>query len=88
MGHVLRVSVGGLLAVTVPLILLGLSALGGLSFPNALSWAIGAYVATLAVIGYLAVRNVPLQWWARILVLSALVVLGGVVIALQLLAHA
>lgn len=85
--HMLWISVGGLLTITLPLILLSLSAAGWLGFLTALDWSLGTYIATLAVIGYLAVRRAHIRWWSRVLLLSALMILGGVVIALQLLAH-
>ena len=45
------------------------------------------YLGTLGLIGFAAVRRTALTWWAQLLALSVLVLLGGLVIVLQLLAH-
>jgi len=39
------------------------------------------------LIGFAAVRRTSLSWWAQLLALLALVLLGAIVIGLQLLAH-
>ena len=55
---------------------------------GALQAATWVYLATLALIGWAAVRRTALSWWKQLLALGALVLLGGIVIVLQLLAHA
>ncbi|MBG0565516.1 hypothetical protein [Actinoplanes aureus] len=46
-----------------------------------------ALVASLIVIGYLAVRRVRLPVWQKLIVLFAEFALGAAVVVLELLAH-
>ena len=44
-------------------------------------------VATLVLIGWIAVRRIQLKWWQRLIALGAEAALALGVIGLQLLAH-
>ena len=65
----------------------GSTAARGAPGPRALRTASIVYLATLAVIGYFAVRRTRLGWWQQLVALGILVALGGLVILLQQLAH-
>jgi hypothetical protein len=84
--HMLRVAGGGLATVTVPAVLIALAWIGVIDLGFALDLATFGYVATLAVIGWLAVRRSRLSVRGRLIVFALLVGLGLVVIALQTLA--
>lgn len=81
-----RVAAGGLSTVVVPggLVLLGWLEIIPLS--TAMTAAAAVYIATLALIGWLAVRRSHAKWWERVLALGILVALGLLVIALQTVA--
>jgi hypothetical protein len=87
MRHALGSSFGALGAVTLPIVFLALSALGVWSVTAALLASTIALIVGLVVIGFLAVRRVPLRWWQRLLALGGEAVLGLAVVALQFLAH-
>lgn len=82
----LRVAGGGLSTVVVPGVLVLLGWLEILPLSTAMSAAAVVYIATLALIGWLAVRRSRARWWERMLALGILVALGLLVIALQTLA--
>lgn len=85
--HMIVVSVGAFGVLPVPLLLLGLAAADAWSLDRALRAATIALVASLVVIGYLAVRRVRMPVWQRVVVLGAEALLGVAVIGLELLAH-
>jgi hypothetical protein len=85
--HMLAVSFGALGAVVLPMAFLGVAALGGWEVEQALRASTIALVATLAAVGYLAVRRLRIRWWQRLVVLFAEVALGVAVVGLELLAH-
>ncbi len=82
-----RIASGAFASVGVPVVLLLLAWPGWLDLGVALQAATWVYLGTLALIGWAAVRRTKLRWWEQLLALAALVLLGGVVIVLQLLAH-
>lgn len=74
--------------VLVPLILLGLAGLDVMRVEAGVRASVWVLIVTLGVIGYFAVRRSGLPWWKQVLVLLAEVALGGIVVGLELLAHA
>lgn len=70
-------------ASAVPVLLLVGSALGWPSFRTALWAAVRVLVATMGLVALLAVRRTTLPWWKRVLLVVALVALGGVVVGLK-----
>lgn len=85
--HAVSASFGTLGAVTTPVILLGLASLGIMEVETALRVSIIVLVVTLVLIGWVAVRKIPLKWWQRLIALGAEAALALGVIGLQLLAH-
>jgi hypothetical protein len=85
--HMVRVSFGSLGALALPFIFMGLAIVGVMDLDTALWAAAGVLVASLVVIGYLAVRRVKLTVGQRLIVLLAECLLGCTVVALELLAH-
>ncbi|MGA1835826.1 hypothetical protein VD659_02735 [Herbiconiux sp. 11R-BC] len=81
------VTAGAIGVVVLPLVFLGLSALGVWSLAAGLRASSIALIAGLVVIGYLAARRVNLPGWQRAIVLLAEAVLALAVIGLELLAH-
>lgn len=86
-GRMLRVSGTAIASAAVPLILLALAALGVLDLDAALLASSIVYLATLALIGYVAVRRTRIAWWKQLVALGALVALGLAVVLLQQAAH-
>lgn len=86
-GHALLVARGGLEAVSVPFVLLAISALTGWDVEAALKASSIALVVVLVLFGYLAARRVPLTLLQRVAVLGGEALLGLAVIGLQILAH-
>lgn len=84
--HLVRVAGGGLATLGVPAVLLALAWMGVLDLGFALDLAAFGYVATLAVISWLAVRRSRLSGRGRVIVFALLVGLGLAVIGLQTLA--
>lgn len=82
-----RIATGAFASVGIPVALLLCSWPGWITLPTALAVATWVYLGTLGIIGWAAVRRTRLVWWEQLLALFALVVLGGLVIVLQLLAH-
>lgn len=80
-------SFGALFGVALPFILLGLAALGWWEVQTALYASAVALLAALVIIGWVAVRRVPLTWYQRLIVLGGEAALGLAVIGLKLLAH-
>ncbi|RKR73465.1 hypothetical protein [Frondihabitans australicus] len=85
--HMVAVSLGAIAVIVVPMALLGLAALGLWGLPVALGGSIGILLATLVVVGYLAVRRIRLPAWQKLLIMLGELVVGAAVIALELLAH-
>ena len=85
--HMLRVSFGSLGAMALPFIFLILAIVETMDLDAALRASAAAMVASLVVIGYLAVRRAKLTWGQRLIVLLGEFVLGCTVVALELLAH-
>ena len=85
--HMVAVSVGAIGVVFAPLIFLGLAALDVWPTTRALRVSVVVLIATLAVVGYLAVRRLQLPTGQKIIVLFAEVALGLAVVGLELLAH-
>lgn len=82
----LRISGGALSTVIVPGILVGLAWMGVMDLEAALTASAVVYVATLAVVGWFAVRRSMLVWWKQLVVLAGLVLLALLAVALQILA--
>jgi len=87
LGAMVRVSFGAFAAVVLPLVFIAAAAFELWSIDAALRASIVALVVSLILIGYLAVRRVPMAWWKRLIVLGAEFVLGLGVVGLELLAH-
>lgn len=87
LGHMVRVSVGALTTVVLPLVFVVLAALEIWTLEVALRASAFTLVATLGVAGFLAVRRVPVSPGKKLAVLAAEVVLGALVVALELLVH-
>ncbi len=87
LGRMVRVSGSAVASAALPLILLALAAFGVFPLEAALVAASIVYLATLALIGYVAVRRTKVTWWKQLAALGALVALGLAVIVLQQLAH-
>ncbi|WP_341940181.1 hypothetical protein [Microbacterium sp. LWH10-1.2] len=87
LGHALGSSFGALSSVALPFVFLGLAGLGVWSAEAALRAGTIALVASLVVIGWIAVRRIPLTWYQRLVALGAEAALGLAVIGLQVLAH-
>ncbi|MET0974862.1 MAG: hypothetical protein ABWX82_04255 [Leifsonia sp.] len=87
-GRMIRVAGGAISTVILPAILLGLAWAGVFQLVGALRAVTIVYLVTLAAIAYLAVRRARLSWWMQLAALLSLVLLGGIVVVLQTLAHA
>lgn len=78
-------SAGGV--VVLPLVFLGAAASGAWTTAGALTASTSALVASLGLVGYVAVRRAAIPTWQKWLLLLAEVVLGVVVVGLEVLAH-
>ena len=87
LGRMFRIASGAFASVVVPVVLLLCSWPGWISVETALAASMWVYLATLGLVTWVAVRRTALNWGQRLLALVALVLLGGIVIVLQLLAH-
>ncbi len=85
--HMVVVVLGAAETLVLPLLVIGLAALGLFSLEVALTTSTVILVVTLIAVGYLAVRRLKLPLVQRLLVLLAEFVLGLVVVGLELLAH-
>ena len=85
--HMVAVCTGALGVLVLPMIFVGIAASGAWTVDGALRASTIALVASLGVVGWLAVRRVALPPWQKLLVLVAVVALGVAVVALELLAH-
>jgi len=85
--HMVVVVLGAAETLVIPLLVIGLAALGLFSLEVALTTSMVILVVTLVAVGYLAVRRLKLPIVQRLLVLLAEFVLGLAVVGLELLAH-
>lgn len=85
--HMVRVCTGALGVMVLPMVFIGIAATGTWRVDGALRASTIALVASLGVVGWLAVRRVTLPRWQKVVVLLAEVALGIAVVALELLAH-
>ncbi|MCG7288097.1 hypothetical protein MHY85_19235 [Cellulomonas sp. ACRRI] len=85
--HMVAVCTGALGVLVLPMVFVGVAATGSWTVDGALRASTIALVASLGVVGWLAVRRVALPGWQKLLVLVAEVALGAAVVALELLAH-
>lgn len=85
--HMVAVCTGALGVLVLPMVFVGVAAAGSWTVDGALRASTIALVASLGVVGWLAVRRVSLPGWQKLLVLAAEVALGVAVVALELLAH-
>lgn len=81
-----QIAGGGLSTLVVPGLLLVLSWLEVMPVVAALRASTVVYIATLAVVGWFAVRRSKLVWWKQLLVLVVLTGLGLAVVGIQILA--
>jgi hypothetical protein len=87
LARMLRTTLGAFGAVVLPLVFVGFAVAGSWSVDAALRASTIALVVTLGVVGYIAVRRVRIPFWQKVLLLLGEVAVGGLVIALELLAH-
>ena len=85
--HMVAVCTGALGVLVPPMVFVGVAATGSWTVDGALRASTIALVASLGVVGWLAVRRVALPGWQKLVVLVAEVALGVAVVALELLAH-
>lgn len=85
--HMVAVCTGALGVLVPPMVFVGVAAMGSWTVDGALRASTIALVASLGVVGWLAVRRVALPGWQKLVVLVAEVALGVAVVALELLAH-
>lgn len=83
----IRSSFGALGAVVLPFVFLGLAGLGVWTVETALNASAIALLAALVIIGWIAVRRIPLTWYQRLIALGVEALLGVAVIVLKLIAH-
>lgn len=82
-----RVSLGAFGAAVLPLLLLAVAALPVWNLDPALRAGTAAYVLSLVLIGWLAVRRGPMSCGRRLVALGAEFVLGLAVVGLEVLAR-
>ena len=87
LSHMIRVSSSSFGVLVLPMIFIGLAAVGIWEVRGALRASTIALTATLIVIGYLAARRVQLPMRSRLVILFAEFGLGVAVVALEVLAH-
>jgi hypothetical protein len=85
--HMITVSASGLGVLVTPLLLLAAAGLGIWSTAVALGWAVVVLVVSLAVVGFLAIRNLEIPLRHKAAIMFAEVVLSLLVIGLELVAH-
>ncbi len=81
------VSLGAFTALALPFLFLGAAGLGWWTPTSAIRGSIVALIVTLVLIGWVAIRRVPLHFWQRVVVLAAEAALGTAVVVLESLAH-
>lgn len=85
--HMFGVTASALGVLPLPMIFIGLAAIGWWTVDGALLAASIALIVSLVAVGFLAVRRVRLPLVQRLIVLLAEAVLGIAVVGLELLAH-
>jgi hypothetical protein len=85
--HAVRASLGALVTVVAPLVLLSASALGAWPVTPALWISTAVLLATLVTVAAVAIRGITVPWWQRALFLMTLGAAGVMVVFLQTLAH-
>lgn len=85
--HMVVVVLGAAETLVLPLLVIGLAALGLFTLDVALTTSTVILVVTLVAVGYLAVRRLRLPLVQRLLVLLAEFALGLLVVGLELVAH-
>jgi hypothetical protein len=85
--HMGRVSFGSAGTIVLPLLLMGLAAVGLLEVDAALRVSTIVLLLTLVAVSYLAVRRATMPAWLKLVVLLAELVLGVAIVGLELLAH-
>jgi hypothetical protein len=85
--RILQSSAQILQAAFLPLVILAVAGIAGLSTYTATWIAMWVLVAELGVIALLAVRRTRLTWWRQALVVALLVGVGVLVLGIKILAH-
>jgi hypothetical protein len=85
--YLVRVALGALATIVVPVVVLLLAVAGLISLELALPIAIWVMALTLGAVGYMAVFRSALAWWKKLAVFAALALFGLLAIGVQLLAH-
>ncbi|WP_431031085.1 hypothetical protein [Plantibacter sp. RU18] len=85
--HAVRSSIGSLVVIVLPLLLLGAAGLGLWEADSALVVSAIALVASLVVIVTLALRGTRLSPLPRVILVGAIGIAGLLVVALQTLSH-
>ena len=85
--QMVRVALGGLTSVAVPLVLIGLAGLGVMRLPRALAVSQVVLLVTFGVIGLVALRRVRLPLWQRAALIAALIAVGVLAVLLEYAAH-
>ena len=85
--HMLWVSGQIMAASAIPLALLLLAALDLVSLHTAVWAGVWVLVVEMGTFAFLAARRTSLKWWARTILIAALVVLGLLVVFLKMLAY-
>lgn len=85
--HALIASFGALTAIIVPVVALLIAVPGWWSVDTALFVSAAGLIVSLVVIGYAAVRRIPMTWWQRLIALGLEAVLGLAIVGLKILAH-
>jgi hypothetical protein len=85
--HIVTVSLGSMVVLIAPMILLGAAALDVIALGGALRAISLVLVATLALVTLVAVRRLRVPLWQKVLSLVVVVVLALAVITLELAVH-
>lgn len=85
--QMVRVAAGALLSIVLPLVLIGLSALGLLRLGVALTISEYVLLVTFGVIALVALRRVEVRLWQRVLLVTVMMAIGLFAVVLELLAH-
>ncbi|MFF2052990.1 hypothetical protein ACFVU2_15425 [Leifsonia sp. NPDC058194] len=85
--HMAAVASRALAVLVVPAIMLLLAAAGVVEVHTAMTVAIVALIASLAVVARIGVSRTGLAGWKQLIVLAAIVALGVLVVFLEQLAH-
>jgi hypothetical protein len=85
--HMVAVCTGALGVLVLPMVFLGVAGAGGWQVDAALRASTIALLASLGVVGWIAVRRIPLPGWQRLAVLVGVVAVGTAVVGLELLAR-